>query len=491
MFTEMFFRKLTAKGFSILFKPMPAQGYDDNETSMYQNLNTRTLPMKTRVNFIISFVLIATLLYPQVKITVKCNGSFSEREYRSYDECNCKWWVVQYFKDGVKDGIEFSKSRERVLEVAEHWCRRWSQWERKTYTHGEPYCDDMAICNPLNKDFISHFSSLHTSWELATAEAFARYKEYEGIGLPSVGSMMIEWASELQESVRRAGELKEMLDSYMERATNELAAKIKEFESAPTQFQSRSDYYENKIKELIKKEKKLPEKKPEKAGTKTNGNTIEFSDSGQKNDMTRTKIKSKKEMEAEEKINETMIKKLEEDFDKEKRTKVIKPDVKSAEEAPEPENTSTVINSSSNPKTSVLDGYKNFIIEKLNNYKFITKTTSIFGITSIEEHKLENLHWESNTLHYTTIVSQPEMRKEIRRGDYQWNFSKNGKSDRDHLFINKVQTYLHPVSVSQRGQRVWTLMYVYYGEIYMVYSDSKPFIESLEEAFTKIIAASN
>jgi hypothetical protein len=42
-----------------------------------------------------------SLVFSQVKVIYKYNGVYKELEYKSYDECGCDKWAVDFYKEGA------------------------------------------------------------------------------------------------------------------------------------------------------------------------------------------------------------------------------------------------------------------------------------------------------------------------------------------------------------------------------------------------------
>jgi hypothetical protein len=184
---------------------------------------------------------------------------------------------------------------------------------------------------------------------------------------------------------------------------------------------------------------------------------------------TKANVEPKKELTDDEKLNQAMMKQLEKDFEAEQKPKKKEPVITSNHS----NQTSTSPSSSiKNGNLNSTEDYKQFVVNKLSNYSYNAKTTSMFGITTNETFKIENLYWQGNTLHiirYHTIGVGAKQKEEIK-----WSFSKN-----EYIGIEP-----HEKSTTISGRKLWNLIGSY-GSI-MMFSEDKELIESLCRAFNYI-----
>ncbi len=192
-------------------------------------------------------------IYSQVTIKIRCNnGAFKEVVYKSYEECDCKSWGIDYYENGNKSGKEFNKSRERIIEVADYWCQRWSKSDGKTYTHSEAWCDDGKYCNTINltvsDDYKGKFIDLIKNWTIDLADAYQKYKGYNGaIGQPILTQVSTEYLGTIQSSIENLKAVKIFLDNYSNAKTSEIKEQFKKFEDQHNSFKTSSANYQSQL----------------------------------------------------------------------------------------------------------------------------------------------------------------------------------------------------------------------------------------------------
>lgn len=179
--------------------------------------------------------------------------------------------------------------------------------------------------------------------------------------------------------------------------------------------------------------------------------------------------KPKKELTDDEKLNQAMMQQLEKDFEAEQKPTKKEPIITSNNSN---QTSTSSISSFKNEKLNSTEDYKQFVVNKLSKYSYNAKTTSMFGITTNETFKIENLYWQGNTLHIVRYHTMGVGAKQ--KEDIKWSFSKN-----EYIGIEP-----HEKSTTISGRKLWNLIGSY-GSI-MMFSEDKELIESLCKAFNYI-----
>lgn len=84
-------------------------------------------------------------------------------------------------------------------------------------------CYDIKCLKPtINKvqpsqDFVDKFNSIYDNWKQSLADAYAQYKGSQG--LPNVGSILMEWGQNINDSKMKVEQLKTFLEEYTSNAT--------------------------------------------------------------------------------------------------------------------------------------------------------------------------------------------------------------------------------------------------------------------------------
>ena len=189
-------------------------------------------------------------VFSQVKVNVKCSGTITEREYKTYDECDCNSWVIQYYENGVKSGQEWGKTRSRTIEIADHWCESWTKWDGNNYTHDAPYCDDSKLCGTVPKtieEFRLALRNLYSSWQLELTEQIARHLGYKGLLTPSVGKLLNEYKNELDKSVDKCRQLEVFNSDFASKNMDVMVAELNNSQNDYNSFRAASIAFNNEI----------------------------------------------------------------------------------------------------------------------------------------------------------------------------------------------------------------------------------------------------
>ena len=201
-----------------------------------------------RLSLFMLLLIKSPIVFSQVKVNVLCNGKFIEREYKTYDECNCNSWAIQYYENGNNGGQEWGKSRSRIIEVADHWCLSWAKWDGKAYSHSEPYCNDNSFCEAVPKtieEFRIKLRALYNSEHKSLAEWAAKMLGYTGPVSPSVGRIINEYKSQVDAAVEKNRKLGEFNSDFANKTMDEMVAELNNSQNEYNSFQAASNTFNN------------------------------------------------------------------------------------------------------------------------------------------------------------------------------------------------------------------------------------------------------
>jgi hypothetical protein len=109
--------------------------------------------MKTiKFNILLLLCFNVSLVFSQVKVIYKSNGAYKELEYKSYEECGCERWAVDFYKEGAAKpwGMSANSSRKALeAEISDDILSDYHTWKRTHSDHENYiiYCSDIQIDN--------------------------------------------------------------------------------------------------------------------------------------------------------------------------------------------------------------------------------------------------------------------------------------------------------------------------------------------------------
>ncbi len=109
--------------------------------------------MKTiKLNILLLLFINSSLVFSQVFVKYKYNGVFKEAEYNSYEDCGCKKWAVDFYKNGQAEswGMSSNSNKEALQEeIDKKIATDHATWKEKTSDHEKYiiYCADTKLGN--------------------------------------------------------------------------------------------------------------------------------------------------------------------------------------------------------------------------------------------------------------------------------------------------------------------------------------------------------
>jgi len=255
--------------------------------------------MKSATLLLLLILIEVQVALSQVKVPVLCDGKIVEKEYKTYDECNCTSWAIDYYENSAKGGKQFNKSRSKVIELADYWCQRWAKSDGKTYTHSEPYCDDGKLCGSLSKNFLN---AIKSSLKEFNEELDKLKNIYYGIPIVKRSSPgLVGYLRFIQRAVKASEKAYNKTLEYQKNPLKEIenALNIEAIEISKLAIQTKEN--------IIQLQKIIDE-------------GIADIDSVKLAEKKFSHI-SKKQLADDEKLNQALMKKLEKDFDEEHHSK--------------------------------------------------------------------------------------------------------------------------------------------------------------------------